>query len=143
MYYSVSCLVAKLHAGHEIRKLILAADNLDGKSQEIDFHLVNRELPNPLPFPLSPPKSSIYPPLTSLISSRRYTNPFRSTLLLLRLLQHLLHNLLFLDQKRAHDPVLNTVRAPRAAVGALHGFPGLGDGGVFAGPEGGDLFLER
>ncbi len=61
------------------------------------------------------------------------------TLLCLVLLQHLLHNFLLLDQKRPHDPILHTVRTPRSSICALYGFLGLGDFGVFAGAESGDL----
>ena len=60
-------------------------------------------------------------------------------LLLLTLLEHLLHNLLLLDQKRPDHPILDAIRTSRSSVRALDGFLGLGDVGVFAGPEGGDL----
>lgn len=72
------------------------------------------------------------------------TNPTTLTraplmLLLLTLLEHLLHNLLLLDQKRPDHPILDAIRTSRSSVRALDGFLGLGDVGVFAGPEGGDL----
>ncbi len=60
-------------------------------------------------------------------------------LLLLTLLEHLLHNLLLLDQKRPDHPILDAIRTSRSSVRALDGFLGLGDVGVFAGAEGGDL----
>jgi hypothetical protein len=60
-------------------------------------------------------------------------------LLLLTLLEHLLHNLLLLDQKRPHNSILDAIRTSRSSVRALDGFLGLGDVGVFAGAEGGDL----
>lgn len=58
---------------------------------------------------------------------------------LLLLLQHLLDDLLLLDEEGAHDAVAHAVAAPRATVGALDGLLGLGDLGVLAGSEGGDL----
>ena len=61
------------------------------------------------------------------------------TLLRQILLQYLLHNLLFLDQKCPYDPVLYTVRAPRSSICALYCFLGFGDFGVFPGAESGDL----
>ena len=60
------------------------------------------------------------------------------TLLLLRLLEHLLHDLLLLDQESADNAVLNAVGASRTAVGALDGLLGAADGSVLAGTEGGD-----
>jgi len=68
-------------------------------------------------------------------------NPSRAplVLLLLTLLEHLLHNLLLLDQKRPDHSILDAIRTSRSSVRALDGFLGLGDVGVFAGPEGGDL----
>ena len=60
-------------------------------------------------------------------------------LALLLLLQHLLDNLLLLDQEGADDPVAHAVAAPRATVGTLDGLLGAGDLGVLAGAEGGDL----
>ena len=63
---------------------------------------------------------------------------FLASLLLLRLLQHLLDDLLLLDQESANDAVLDAVGAARATVGALDGLLGAGDGGVLAGAEGRD-----
>lgn len=60
------------------------------------------------------------------------------TLLLLRLLEHLLDDLLLLDEESADDAVLDAVGASRTTVGALNGLLGAGDGGVLAGAEGGD-----
>lgn len=57
----------------------------------------------------------------------------------LLLLEHLLHDLLLLDEECAHDTVADAVTASRATVGALDGLLGLGDLGVLAGAEGGDL----
>ena len=68
--------------------------------------------------------------------SPRNHNPL--TLLLLRLLEHLLDDLLLLDEESADDAVLNAVGASRTTVGALDGLLGTGDGGVFAGAEGRD-----
>lgn len=62
----------------------------------------------------------------------------RLTLLLLRLLEHLLDDLLLLDQESTDDAVLDAVCASRSTVGALDGLLGAGDGGIFAGTEGGD-----
>lgn len=60
-------------------------------------------------------------------------------LALLLLLEHLLDNLLLLNQERADDTVTHAVAAPRATVCALDGLLGLGDLGVLAGSESGDL----
>jgi hypothetical protein len=43
---------------------------------------------------------------------------FLASLLLLRVFQHLLDDLLLLNQERSHDPVAHAVAAARAAVGA-------------------------
>lgn len=59
--------------------------------------------------------------------------------LTLRLLQHLLDDLLLLDQEGPHDPVAHAVAAARAAVGAGHVLAGFGGGRVFVGAEGGNL----
>jgi len=56
-------------------------------------------------------------------------------LLLLVLLHDLLHNLLLLDQERAHNSVLDTVGTATATIGALDGLLGARDGGVFARPK--------
>jgi hypothetical protein len=61
----------------------------------------------------------------------------------LLLLEHLLHDLLLLDEECAHDAVADAVTASRATVGALDGLLGLGDLGVLAGAEGGDLCVPR
>lgn len=66
----------------------------------------------------------------------RNHNPL--TLLLLRLFEHLLHDLLLLNEESADDTVLDAVGASRTAVGALDGLLGAGDGSVLAGAEGGD-----
>lgn len=60
-------------------------------------------------------------------------------LALASLLQDLLDDLLLLDQEGADDAVPDAVTASRATVGALDGLLGLGDLGVLAGAEGGDL----
>jgi hypothetical protein len=62
----------------------------------------------------------------------------RLTLLLLRLLKHLLNNLLLLDQERADDAILDAVGASRSTVRALNGLLGAGDGGILAWAEGRD-----
>ena len=56
------------------------------------------------------------------------------------LLEHLLDDLLLLDQEGTDDAVTNAVTASRATVCALNGLLGLGDLGVLARSEGGDLF---
>jgi hypothetical protein len=61
--------------------------------------------------------------------------------LLLRLFEHLLHNLLLLDQECAYDAVLDAVGAPRATVGTLNGLLWAGDLCVLARSEGGDLLV--
>ena len=64
-------------------------------------------------------------------------------LLALLLLQHLLDDLLLLDQEGAHDAVPHAVAASRTAVGALDGLLRLGDLRVLAGSEGGNLWWEN
>ena len=68
--------------------------------------------------------------------------PHALTLLRLVLLEHLLHDLLLLDQERPRNPILYTVRTSRSTVCALDCFLGTRDGGVFAGAEGWDLESE-
>lgn len=58
----------------------------------------------------------------------------------LLLLHDLLDNLLLLDQESADDSVADTVTASGTAVGSLDGLLGLGDLGVLAGAESGDLY---
>ena len=70
-------------------------------------------------------------------------NPFthqcnRLTLLLLGLLEHLLDDLLLLDQESTDDAVLDAAGASRSTVGALDGLLGAGNLGVLAGTEGGN-----
>jgi hypothetical protein len=60
-------------------------------------------------------------------------------LLLLRLLEHLLDDLLLLNEECSDNTVLDAVRAAGATVRTLDGLLGLGDGGVLAGSEGRDL----
>jgi hypothetical protein len=60
-------------------------------------------------------------------------------LLLLRLLENLLDNLLLLNQERTNDTVPNTVGTSRSSVRALNGLLGAGDLGVFTGSESWDL----
>ena len=63
--------------------------------------------------------------------------PSRPALLIL--LQHLLHNLLLLDQESPHNPIPDAVRAPRSSIRALHGLLRAGHAGVFSGTEGWEL----
>jgi hypothetical protein len=56
----------------------------------------------------------------------------------LGLLEHLLDDLLLLDQESADDAVLDAVGASRSTVRTLDGLLGAGDGGIFAGTESGD-----
>ena len=70
-------------------------------------------------------------------------NPFthqcdRLTLLLLGLLEHLLDDLLLLDQESADDAVLDAAGAPRSTVRTLDGLLGAGNLGILAGTEGRD-----
>merc|ERR1712107_153279 len=60
------------------------------------------------------------------------------TLLLLGLLEHLLDNLLLLNQESTDNAVLDAVGASRSTVGALNGLLGAGNLGVLAGAEGGN-----
>ena len=62
----------------------------------------------------------------------------RLTLLLLGLLEHLLDDLLLLDQESANNAVLNAAGASRSTVGALDSLLGAGDLGIFAGAESGN-----
>lgn len=55
------------------------------------------------------------------------------------LLEHLLDDLLLLDQEGADDAVTHAVAASRATVGALDGLLGVADLRVLAGAQGGDL----
>ena len=55
------------------------------------------------------------------------------------LLEHLLDDLLLLDQEGADDAVTHAVAASRATVGALDGLLGVADLSVLAGAQGGDL----
>lgn len=57
------------------------------------------------------------------------------------LLEHLLHDLLLLNEEGADDAVLDAVGAPGAAVRPADGLLGLRDLGVLAGSEGGDLYV--
>ena len=68
----------------------------------------------------------------------RTLNRHRLTLLLLRLLEHLLDHLLLLDQESTDDTILDAVGTSRSAVRTLDGLLGAGNGGVFAGAEGRD-----
>lgn len=71
--------------------------------------------------------------------SCRHASSLFLLLALALLLQHLLDNLLLLDQERADDAVAHAVAAPRSTVCALDGLLGLGDLGVLAGSQGGNL----
>ena len=58
---------------------------------------------------------------------------------LLRLLEHLLDNLLFLDQERADNTVLDATGAARTTVGTADVLLGARDLRVLARAQGGDL----
>jgi len=58
--------------------------------------------------------------------------------LLLRLFEHLLHDLLLLDQECANDAVLDAVGAPGTTVGTLYGLLWAGDLCVFTWSESGN-----
>lgn len=62
----------------------------------------------------------------------------RLTLLLLGLLEHLLDDLLLLNQESTDDAVLDAVGASRSAVRTLDGLLGARDGGILVGAEGRD-----
>jgi hypothetical protein len=57
----------------------------------------------------------------------------------LLLLQHLLDDLLLLNEESSDNTVTDTATASRATVGTLDGLLGLADLGVLAGSESGDL----
>jgi len=59
-------------------------------------------------------------------------------LFLLLRLDDLLHNFGLLNQECAQDALLDAFTAPRTTVCPAHSLLALGDGGVFAWPEGGD-----
>jgi hypothetical protein len=60
-------------------------------------------------------------------------------LALLLLLQHLLDDLLLLDEEGTDNAVTDAATASGTTVGALDGLLGLGDLGVLAGSESGNL----
>ena len=62
---------------------------------------------------------------------------------LLRLLEHLLDDLLLLNQEGTDDTVLDATGAARATVGTADVLLRAGDLGVFTGTEGGDLENEN
>jgi hypothetical protein len=76
--------------------------------------------------------------LTSHLSMVR---SFLSSLLVLGLLQHLLHNLLLLNKECTNDAISDAVAASRTAVCSLHGLLRSAGGGVFSRSEGGNLFM--
>jgi hypothetical protein len=57
----------------------------------------------------------------------------------LLLLENLLHDLLLLNEESTDDTVADTSTAAGTTVGTLNSLLGLGDGGVLARAEGGDL----
>jgi hypothetical protein len=69
-------------------------------------------------------------------------NPLTLLLGLLRLLKHLLDDLLLLNQESTNDTIPNTVGTSRSSVGTLDGLLWAGDLGVFARSESGDLKRE-
>lgn len=77
-------------------------------------------------------------PSFDMLEPQLPSNHHRLTLLLLRLLEDLLDDLLLLNEESADDAVLDAVGASRTTVGALDGLLGAGDGGVLAGAEGGN-----
>lgn len=96
--------------------------------------------PNPQEFLAIPHRKPI-PSVEIFPHSKFSFKNFRLFLLLARLLllHHLLDNLLLLDQEGADDSVTDAVAAPGTTVGALDGLLGLGDLGVLAGAESGNL----
>ena len=100
-------------------------------------HLVSH-LVSPLA-PMSPRKEGKTQPLTT--SDSPLTSLFLASLLVLRLLEHLLDNLLLLDQESSHDTVPHAVAASRAAICALNSLLGAGGRGVLSGAEGWDLLF--
>lgn len=101
----------------------------------------NRDRPNPSWLPLLP----MFSPATPGRKKSSCHRPASSLFLLLAsalLLQHLLDDLLLLDQERTDDAVAHAVAAPRTTVCALDGLLGLGDLGVLAGPQGRDLKID-
>jgi hypothetical protein len=67
------------------------------------------------------------------------TTSFLSRLLLLRLLQHLLHNLLLLNQERPHNSIPYAITASATAIRSSDSLLGVGCGSIFAGAERWDL----
>lgn len=68
---------------------------------------------------------------------------FLARLLLLCLLEHLLDDLLLLNQEGSDDTISHAVAASRATVCALHGLLWSGGGGIFSGSESWDLLDGR
>lgn len=77
-------------------------------------------------------------PSFDMLEPQLPSNHHRLVLLLLRLLEDLLDDLLLLNKESTDNAVLDAVGASRTTVGALDGLLGAGDGGVFAGAESGD-----
>jgi hypothetical protein len=69
-----------------------------------------------------------------------FLNHLFLALLLLRLLQHLLDDLLFFDQESTNDSVPDTVGASGATVGTLNGLLWSGCSGIFSGSKSWDLY---
>ncbi len=67
---------------------------------------------------------------------------FLSSLLVLSLLEHLLHDLLLLNQEIANNTIPHAVATSRATVCALHSLVRSAGRGVLSGSEGGDLSHE-
>lgn len=104
------------------------------------FVLMNTKAMNP--FHHLPPKETRNKIFLSWGLNKNYIHLFLLLALLL-LLQDLLDNLLLLDEESADDAVTDAVTASRTTVGALDGLLGLGDVGVLAGAESGDLRGKR
>lgn len=78
--------------------------------------------------------------MQALPSQTPQSNQIMSTLtLLLRLFEHLLDDLLLLNQECPDNAVADTVATSRSSVGALDGLLWAGDLGVLAGSESWDL----
>lgn len=66
-----------------------------------------------------------------MFSAVEMHNLFLASLLLLRLLEYLLYDLLFFDEEGADDSISYTVGTPRSTVGSRYSLLSFGGRGIF------------